>query len=75
MFMRKRLACSFCGKGAAEVSKLVAGPRVFICDTCAEDAVRIMRDSDPGTSPQPKPAIGIWRRMRAWLGLRKVGLA
>ena len=75
MFMRKRLACSFCGKGAAEVSKLVAGPRVFICDHCAEDAVRIMRDSDPGTSPKSQPAMGIWHRMRAWLGLRKVGLA
>lgn len=32
MFMRKRLACSFCGKGAAEVSKLVAGPNVYSGD-------------------------------------------
>jgi hypothetical protein len=28
--------CSFCGKGQHEVRKLVAGPRAFICDQCAE---------------------------------------
>jgi LSD1 subclass zinc finger protein len=28
--------CSFCGKGQHEVRKLVAGPRAFICDECAE---------------------------------------
>ncbi len=26
--------CSFCGKSHAEVKKLVAGPGVYICDTC-----------------------------------------
>ena len=26
--------CSFCGKSHAEVRKLVAGPGVYICDTC-----------------------------------------
>ncbi|MHC2439527.1 hypothetical protein ACVMB0_006902 [Bradyrhizobium sp. USDA 4451] len=28
------LHCSFCGKDQNEVSKLVAGPAVFICDKC-----------------------------------------
>ena len=28
------LACSFCGKAKDDVHKLVAGPRVFICDEC-----------------------------------------
>ena len=28
------LACSFCGKGKDDVRKLIAGPRVFICDEC-----------------------------------------
>lgn len=32
MFKRRALACSFCGKGAAQVTKLVAGPKVYICD-------------------------------------------
>ena len=43
MFARK-LACSFCGKGEKEVSKLVAGPRVFICEACVAEATRIMND-------------------------------
>ena len=32
------LACSFCGKRQEEVAKLVAGPRVFICDECIADS-------------------------------------
>ena len=30
--------CSFCGKRRREVRKLISGPRVFICDDCANDA-------------------------------------
>ena len=41
MFSRK-LACSFCGRDNSDVAKLVAGPRVFICDRCAYETVRIM---------------------------------
>jgi len=69
MFMRKRLACSFCGRGAADVSKLVAGPRVFICDACVAEAARIM--SDPGAGHPANPqSPGIWRRVRGWFGGR-----
>jgi hypothetical protein len=32
----KLLYCSFCGKSQDEVSKLVAGPAVFICDECID---------------------------------------
>jgi ClpX C4-type zinc finger protein len=28
------LVCSFCGKSQKEVSKLIAGPTVYICDQC-----------------------------------------
>jgi hypothetical protein len=30
------LHCSFCGKSQHDVRKLVAGPKVFICDECVE---------------------------------------
>ena len=40
--LRRKLACSFCGKGEANVAKLVAGPRVYICDQCAAEVIRIM---------------------------------
>ena len=26
--------CSFCGKSQHEAKKLIAGPNVFICDSC-----------------------------------------
>jgi hypothetical protein len=29
-----QLCCSFCGKAQAEVTKLIAGPSVFICNEC-----------------------------------------
>ena len=44
---RRKLACSFCRRSEAEVAKLVAGPRVYICDRCAAEAVRIMNESEP----------------------------
>ena len=28
------LSCSFCGKSQRDVKKLIAGPKVFICDEC-----------------------------------------
>ena len=31
---RRRLRCSFCGKSESAVGKLLAGPRVYICDAC-----------------------------------------
>src|SRR5512136_1951350 len=30
------LTCSFCGKSQDEVTKLIAGPTVYICDECLE---------------------------------------
>jgi ATP-dependent Clp protease ATP-binding subunit ClpX len=46
----RRLRCSFCGKDESKVAKLVAGPRVYICDVCAREALRIM-DAAPAPAP------------------------
>ena len=32
----KKLSCSFCGKDRDQVSKMVAGQDVYICDECIE---------------------------------------
>ena len=41
------LRCSFCGKAAADVRKLLAGPAAFICDECVSACVEILaRDKD-----------------------------
>lgn len=36
MTEREPLRCSFCSKTQFEVSKLIAGPLVFICDECVD---------------------------------------
>ena len=68
MFFHRKLACSFCGKSAAQVSKLVAGRGAYICDVCTAEAQRIMSDSDgaqSGLAPPPKsrPSADWWRRL------------
>jgi hypothetical protein len=39
---RRRLRCSFCGKSEREVAKLLAGPKVHICDACVGVCNRIL---------------------------------
>ena len=40
--VKPRLRCSFCKKSEAEVAKLIAGPRVTICDVCVGTCNRIL---------------------------------
>lgn len=54
--------CSFCGKSHSEVRKLIAGPGVYICDSCIGVCKGIL-DRDSGQEDQehaplvvPKPA-------------------
>jgi len=42
--------CTWCDKPPSEVSKLIAGPAVFICDSCTEAAESIMRGTRRGRS-------------------------
>lgn len=43
----KGLACSFCGKKEDAVGKLIAGPKVFICNECIELCNEILSDEVP----------------------------
>lgn len=43
----KILYCDFCAKSQNEVSKLIAGPKVFICDECVDLCNEILRDGKP----------------------------
>jgi ClpX C4-type zinc finger protein len=47
----RKLRCSFCRRDQAQVAKLVAGPRVYICDRCAYETIRIMEET-----PRPDPS-------------------
>jgi hypothetical protein len=42
--------CSFCGKGPDQVKRLVAGPGVFICDSCVHLCNEVL-EQDAGSSP------------------------
>jgi predicted DNA-binding transcriptional regulator AlpA len=47
----KDLHCSFCGQPAAAVAKLIAGPDVYICDTCVDLCNRILADDGSVARP------------------------
>jgi len=67
MLLRKKLKCSFCGKKETEVTKLVAGPRVFICDECVALAARIMQgESPPDLLPTREPHSLLERLKDRW---------
>ncbi|NJK91634.1 MAG: ATP-dependent Clp protease ATP-binding subunit ClpX [Blastochloris sp.] len=50
--------CSFCGKSHAEVKKLIAGPGVYICDSCINICKNILdkelTEAEPAHSHLPK---------------------
>ncbi len=69
MLWRRRLACSFCGRDETEVAKLVAGPKVYICDRCVALATEIMSGRS-GQVPAPAPRRPALARLLGWLGFR-----
>ena len=63
-----KLRCSFCKKSDAEVSKLVAGPSVYICDECVSVASRLMDAPPPPASEGRSPWQRLSSRIRGVLG-------
>ncbi|MEI7810957.1 MAG: ATP-dependent Clp protease ATP-binding subunit ClpX [Ignavibacteria bacterium] len=41
----KAVKCSFCGRDGSEVSSMVAGPDVYICDMCISTSVDILKNN------------------------------
>ena len=59
---KRKLRCSFCRKSEDQVDKLVAGPRVYICDECVALADRIMKgDIDRANSVVEEPTLTLRR--------------
>jgi len=52
----KKLYCSFCRKSDQEVSKLIAGPGVYICDACVGLCNDILAD-------RPTPGFAGWHTL------------
>ena len=59
---RKYSRCSFCGKGQDKVRKLVAGPGVYICDSCVELCHQILAMEDGPDEPLPADTCQTARR-------------
>lgn len=65
MIRLRRLRCSFCRKNDSEVLKLVAGPRVYICDECVAIASRIMGNDSDHDSPPATVEPTVWHKLSA----------
>lgn len=63
MIKLRRLRCSFCRKNHNEVLKLVAGPRVYICDECVAIASRLMEDDSNQDRPQSTFESRVWQKL------------
>jgi hypothetical protein len=46
-------SCSFCGKPNTEVTALVGGPGVYICNDCVGLCNTILETKEPGSPPPP----------------------
>ena len=44
--------CSWCERPPSEVAKLIAGPNVYICDSCVADAERTATSGGAGHRPR-----------------------
>jgi len=51
--------CSFCGKSQAEVRKLIAGPGVYICDSCITICKGILEKELKDDSRKTKPTFRV----------------
>jgi len=49
--------CSFCGKSQAEVKKIIAGPGVYICDSCVNVCKTIIDREVKTPSVESKPTV------------------
>jgi ATP-dependent Clp protease ATP-binding subunit ClpX len=58
----QNIHCSFCGRNARDVSSLIAGKGVYICDVCVQNSVDILRKNVASTPTRnaarslPKPS-------------------
>ena len=51
----KEICCSFCGKSPDEVTRLVEGPGVYLCDNCIEFCSSLLFDDERTAKQKKKP--------------------
>ena len=50
------IRCSFCGRTAQDAHSMVAGPDVYICDRCVEEAAGIVHNDQQSRPPEGRAA-------------------
>lgn len=53
-----KLRCSFCGRSAEEVRRLVSGARAYICDACITECLAVLEKHGglESTGPTDRPS-------------------
>src|SRR5437764_2466583 len=55
------LRCSFCHKSQRQVLKLIAGPKVYICDECVDICLNILSEDRRNSASVPaEPIADVW---------------
>lgn len=68
--LRRPVGCSACGRMKAEVTHMVAGTHVYLCDGCVEQAARQLSLRQP---PPKDVRCRFCRQLRAKVGVTAVG--
>ena len=55
-----QVRCSFCGKGSSEVTKVIAGPGVYICNVCVDLCNDILEREKQKPPSEPATQIPAW---------------
>lgn len=71
------LHCSFCGKSATEVKKLIAGPDIYICNECVDKCYGILNEGSTslikGGKPTTMKSLPVPREIKEFLDLYVIG--
>jgi len=67
------MLCSFCGLPSTQVAKLIAGPKVYICDACVGAGEQVLRGGTPTWTAGggPMELVPLHSRMRCSFCRRK----
>jgi hypothetical protein len=71
--MKGKLACSFCGSPDHEVNRLIAGPKVFICDSCVGICNEILAKHPPASEAPLEARAPLTSRRRRLLEFLRRG--
>ena len=59
LFGDRTIHCSFCAKPEADVSKVIAGPGVYICDECVRLCDELLAQPAKPAGPAEQPEIPV----------------